>query len=260
MIYNYHTHTFRCKHADGLEEEYVIRAIENGIKFMGFADHIPLKFEDGFESKYRIPEQEVFQYANEVNRLKEKYKDKIEIKLGFESEYYPELFSKMLEKAISWGAEYLILGQHFYTPEHPNTRTHHTYRCNIDDYESLDRYAKSIVQAIKTKKFSYVCHPDIISVLKDEKRYKDAMRKICLASKEYDIPIEINFLGIRENRIYPNEWCWEVAGEIGCPVTFGFDAHDVKSAFDKESLVKAKALVKKYNLNYIGKPKLLPLK
>ena len=86
------------------------------------------------------------------------------------------------------------------------------------------------------------------------------MQKICLASKEYNIPIEINFLGIRDKRIYPNEWLWEVASKIQCPVTFGFDAHDVHSAFDGESLVKAKGLVKKYNLNYIGKPKLLPLK
>ena len=32
MIANYHTHTWRCRHADGTEREYVERAIEGGLK------------------------------------------------------------------------------------------------------------------------------------------------------------------------------------------------------------------------------------
>ena len=31
MIANYHTHTWRCRHADGTEREYVETAIEAGI-------------------------------------------------------------------------------------------------------------------------------------------------------------------------------------------------------------------------------------
>jgi len=34
--------------------------------------------------------------------------------------------------------------------------------------------------------------------------FKTEMRKICVASKEYNIPLEMNFLGIRDNRCYPN--------------------------------------------------------
>lgn len=36
MIANYHTHTWRCRHADGTEREYVERAIEGGLKILGF--------------------------------------------------------------------------------------------------------------------------------------------------------------------------------------------------------------------------------
>ena len=36
MIANYHTHTWRCRHADGTEREYVERAIEGGLKFSVF--------------------------------------------------------------------------------------------------------------------------------------------------------------------------------------------------------------------------------
>lgn len=37
MIANYHTHTWRCRHADGTEREYVERAIEGGLKILGFS-------------------------------------------------------------------------------------------------------------------------------------------------------------------------------------------------------------------------------
>lgn len=41
MKANYHTHTFRCKHADGEDKEYVEAAIKAGIKTLGFSDHCP---------------------------------------------------------------------------------------------------------------------------------------------------------------------------------------------------------------------------
>ena len=33
---NYHTHTYRCGHAIGTDEEYVLAAIEKGFKENGF--------------------------------------------------------------------------------------------------------------------------------------------------------------------------------------------------------------------------------
>ena len=38
---NYHTHTKRCGHAIGEDEEYVINAIEAGLTDLGFSDHCP---------------------------------------------------------------------------------------------------------------------------------------------------------------------------------------------------------------------------
>ena len=43
MNYNYHTHTFRCNHANGTPEEYIQRAIENGINYIGMPKLILLK-------------------------------------------------------------------------------------------------------------------------------------------------------------------------------------------------------------------------
>ena len=137
MEYNYHTHTYRCGHAEGTAEEYVQTAIKNGIKHMGFSDHIPLRFSDGVESSYRVPACEGESYCEEIRALGKKYKDKIDIKVGFESEYYPELFDEMLENAVKWGAEYLILGQHYIFPENEGAR--HTVK-ESDSEKELEAY------------------------------------------------------------------------------------------------------------------------
>ena len=256
MIYNYHAHTYHCRHATGTLEEYVIRAIENGIKYMGFSDHIPLRFKDGIESSYRVPTNEGEAYCLDVKALAEKYKNKIEIKLGFEMEYYPELFEQMLESAKEYGAEYLILGQHYLVPE--NTIDTHTIR-PTDDVAALEKYVKLVISAMNERVFTYVAHPDIINFTGDADVYKECMREICRESAKLNVPLELNLLGIRELRNYPKELFWQIAGEEGSPVTFGMDAHRAVDAYDGVSIVKAKALVEKYGLNYIGKPTLVVL-
>ena len=47
-------------------------------------------------------------HVQEISLLREKYKNNIEIKIGFEMEYYCDFFDKMLSDAIDFGAEYLI--------------------------------------------------------------------------------------------------------------------------------------------------------
>lgn len=258
MNYNYHTHTYYCRHALGTPEEYVKRAIERGIKYMGFSEHIPLKFSDGTQSAYRIAEEDVENYINEINYLKEKYKDQIEIKIGFESEYYPKYFKKMMKNAISAGAEYLILGVHFTMPENEYGSSHTVVP--TDSEEKLKDYVKNVISAISTGKFTYIAHPDVINFTGDNELLKKEFTKLCKAAKRYNTPLEINFLGIYDNRNYPNPIFWEAAGKVGAPVTFGMDAHDALRAYDGESLIKAEEMVKRYKLNYIGKPDIKKLK
>ena len=47
-----------------------------------------------------------------------------------------------------------------------------------------------------------------------------------------------------------------MAGEEGCKVVFGFDAHDVDAAYDGESLKRAEKLVEKYNLDLVEYPEI----
>ena len=88
MKCNFHTHTARCNHAVGLDEEYVLSAIEAGFDEIGFSDHTPWPFESGYVSPMRMRADELEEYVLSVNRLREKYKDKIKIHLGLECEYF----------------------------------------------------------------------------------------------------------------------------------------------------------------------------
>ena len=120
MNYNYHAHTWRCGHATGTEEEYIQYAIAHGVKYMGFSDHAPFVFPDGTQSSYRVQREEAPGYISLLRELREKYKDQLDMKIGFEMEYYPAYFDAMLQNVRDLGAEYLILGQHFIYNEHPD--------------------------------------------------------------------------------------------------------------------------------------------
>lgn len=257
MNYNFHTHTYRCRHASGTEEEYVLRAIEGGIRYMGFSDHAPLQFSDGFESTFRVPVEQVQDYFDTIGALRDKYRDQIDIRIGFEMEYYPTMFEDMLRFVKDCGAEYLILGEHFCIPEHPGPVVHNQF--DHSDPESLENYVNTVIDAMKTGVFTYIAHPDLFRFSGDEVLYDQHMRRLCRAAITYNTPLEINFLGIRETRYYPHDEFWVIAGQEKAPVTFGCDAHDVPSAYDGESYQKALAMVKKFDLNYIGKPELILL-
>ena len=254
MDYNYHTHTYRCHHASGTPEEYIQRAIASGIKYMGFSEHIPLAISGVEQSHYRMYIEDVEEYVKEISYLRDKYADKINIKIGFESEYYPEYFDIMLSMAKDVGADYMILGQHFDMPEILPEASYVVKPS--DSLQRLERYTDRVIGGIRSGMFTYVCHPDIMNFSGDDEIYKKYVREICLASKEYCVPLEINFLGIRKAKNYPRELFWQVAGEVGSPVVFGFDAHTPDDAYDDISLTVAKNLVRKYNLNYIGRPKI----
>ena len=113
MKANYHSHTWRCNHAEGTEREMVERAIANGIQILGFSDHGPQIFPGDYYSNFRMRPEQLEDYVNQVLALREEYKDKIQIYVGLEMEYYPNLFKDVLPLLQSSGVEYMLMGQHF---------------------------------------------------------------------------------------------------------------------------------------------------
>jgi len=95
-----HNHTTRCNHAEGTVNEYIERAIELGINIYGFSEHAPMDFDE----KYRLPFCDMDAYTNEILEAKEKYKNDIEILLGYEVDYLP---GHMNERVLNAKVDYL---------------------------------------------------------------------------------------------------------------------------------------------------------
>ena len=114
MIANYHSHTTRCFHAVGTETEYLDAAVKRGLKIFGFSDHAPQWYPEGHSSRIRMATDQLEEYCQCIRHLQTQYKGKLEIPLGLEVEYYPDLFDALHDHAQAAGVEYLLLGQHLF--------------------------------------------------------------------------------------------------------------------------------------------------
>ena len=114
MDFNYHTHTKRCKHAQGEDREYVEQAIQSGLKILGFSDHAPYRFQDpDYCSGHRMRTEQLQEYAESVRALQKEYANDIRILLGFELEYYPNLHAQEMAFLKTENPDYVIMGQHY---------------------------------------------------------------------------------------------------------------------------------------------------
>lgn len=227
MKYNYHTHTARCMHAVGTDEQYVIAAIAAGFDEIGFSDHCPWNFPD-YVSTMRMHENQLDEYVASIRALREKYKEKISIKIGFECEFYQPLMPWLEKKVRENKLDYLILGHHFNYPEHTSP-----YYGFTSDPKEVMNYANEIEKAVKTGLFSYIAHPDLFMreyPVFDETCEK-ASRKIIQAAIDCDIALEYNLLGLRNQfafstQSYPYRGFWELVSEMGAKAVIGLDVHD----------------------------------
>ena len=252
MYANYHTHTTRCNHARGSEREYIETAIERGVKVLGFSDHVPYPFPNGHESGFRVPRALLEDYVVTIENLKKEYADQIEIHLGFEAEYYPKYHALLLEYLQPYPYEYLIMGQHFIANEIDEP----IYCGGKVGADVPWRYARQVIEGLKTGDFTYFAHPDLPSNTERGQDYLDAMEYICRQALALDIPLELNFLGLHDRRVYPCHDFWEIAGRVGNKVIFGCDAHDPWAVADPATIESAEAWVRQHGLQVIDRVRL----
>lgn len=234
MLHNYHTHTPRCGHAVGTEEEYVRCAIDAGLKTLGFSDHTPYPFPHGYTSTFRMGIAELPDYVHAVHAVQKQFAGQIDIRLGVEAEFYPHYFADLLSLLRDNGVEYMILGQHMVGNE-----IGEHYLGSPADATVLKRYCDQCIDAMHTGLFSYFAHPDLVHFIGDPQTYRDQMRRICRAAKACGLSLEYNLLGLQGNRHYPNPIFWELAAEENCSVILGRDAHAPHHLLDTATEEKA---------------------
>ncbi len=252
MLANYHTHTSRCRHACGKDEDYILNAIAGNLKVLGFSDHAPYIYPDGYISGYKMLPNEGSEYVSSISALREKYRGKIDIKIGLEAEYYPSLWENTLKYWKSLGGiEYLILGQHFTCEEYPRGSAYHSFD-GFCEKAPVTEYVNTVTEAIKTGCFTYIAHPDLINYTgTDIDFYRNEMSKMLKEVIRADIPLELNILGLSDGRSYPTAAFWELASKFSPRVILGSDAHSPNHVAAKSNELKALRFADKYKLNLI---------
>lgn len=246
MIANYHTHTVRCHHASGTEREYIEYAVARGLRILGFADHSPMPFPNGYHSSFRMGTEEVPDYVTTLLALRDEYRDRIDIRIGFEAEYYPAVFPDLLALLAPYPIDYLILGQHFLGNE--QGEMHYGDPASMTDPARLTRYTDQVIAGMQTGAFSYVAHPDVFIFHGDKTFYQTEAERLCRAAKALAVPLEVNMLGLCDHRFYPCPLFWEVATAVGNDVVLGCDAHSPARVADPAELEQAYAFLDRYQL------------
>ncbi len=239
LVNNFHTHTYRCLHAYGTEEDYVLEAIDKGLGCLGFSDHAPFPDKDyGYRMKY----EELDSYISAIDILKEKYGDKIKLYKGLEIEYHPRYSDYYRSLLNDRGLDYLALGEHQYTigGEIKNI----FFAESTADYTD---YAKAVCMAIETGLFAYVAHPDIMFINNHEwdDRCDEACDMIIECASKHDTILEYNANGYRRNKQlfadgirypYPHERFWKKAKDAHIKVIVGSDCHSPDQICDEYML------------------------
>jgi histidinol-phosphatase (PHP family) len=179
-----HNHTPLCNHATGSPEEFIKKAIEKNIKIYGFADHAPMEF----DKKYRMNFEDMQNYENEINFLKEKYKDKIKILVGYEVDFTPYVDKRVLERDV----DYLIGSVHFLDNwgfDNPEFIKEWKNR-DVDDI--YKEYFTKVEEMADAKIFNIVGHLDLIKVFgyKPKQNIKDIAKNAIKAIKKANMAIE----------------------------------------------------------------------
>ena len=168
MKANYHTHTTRCQHAFGEDREYVEEAIRAGLRILGFSDHCPWIYKSDYVSNIRMTPQETDGYFSSLEKLRREYEKDIDIFIGFESEYLPELMEKQDAFLKDYPVDYMILGQHFLDSE-----SDFNYSGRMaDDEDRLIRYVDLCIEGARSGRYLYLAHPDLIYYTGSDKIYQ----------------------------------------------------------------------------------------
>jgi len=186
MLANFHTHsTF----SDGKNtpEELIKYAIEKGFCSLGFSDH-------GFvEHDQRYCMQDTKGYIAEIKRLKEKYKDKIQIYLGAEEDASDPVQREDFEYIIS-SLHYVPFQGKFYVLD-----SNYTYFSTCaelfqgDDFALAKAYYEFFCEYLIKRKPDVIGHFDLVTKFdeKEQERYLHDERYWKLAEESVEKVLKI---------------------------------------------------------------------
>jgi histidinol-phosphatase (PHP family) len=227
VLVDYHTHTPLCRHAVGAPEAYVRRAIERGIGEIGFSDHTPMP--SWYDPAFRMAADEFPRYLEMVRDVQARFGDRIPIRLGLESDYFPGTESFVREMNARAPFDYVIGSVHYLGDwGFDNPEFKHRYD-GRDITQVYREYFEMVKGAARSGLFDILGHPDVIKKFGHRPPGSiDAMLEEALEEvRRAGMALDINTSGLRNpcKEVYPSRRFLEIAHALGIPVTLGSDAH-----------------------------------
>lgn len=228
-MHDYHIHTH---YSDGASDfkDYIERAIELGFEEIGFSEHFVL-FPPGVEASFSMKIKEIPHYIEELTELRKRYANKIRIKIGVEVDYIPETIDQTLKILDQYPFDYYIVGVHCVDGDFVDTIdfAKKLEKMTETDLERLYiKYFSLVFQALETKRFDILAHPDIVKRLNyrpktDLTQYYEQLFDII---KRTGTVMEISTAGLFHpvKEIYPDPNMLQLSDK-GVPIIVNSDSH-----------------------------------
>jgi histidinol-phosphatase (PHP family) len=233
-------------------EEYVRSSIEKGLRRIIFLEH----YEAGvsyFESTW-LSDNDFRFYHEEGVRLKEKYRDAIDVGIGVEVGYNPSAVSETKEFLGRFQWDRIGISYHYFEIDGRHYNVVSRRQHNIDAFTSygidrvMDGYFTGLLSAICELPGDVICHIDAAlrhhPALSFRKRHWQQVDLLLGAMKEKGMALEVNTSGYRlRDQPFPTPAIILEALRCGIPLVAGSDAHhpdEVGRCFDRlgQDLIK----------------------
>lgn len=239
FISNWHSHTFRCKHATGDAADYCETAVKAGLQAIGIMDHSPTR--DNRWCGVRFEFSGIPDYTAAIDRAAAAY-PQLKVFKGLECEWVPAFGRDYYETELRGknGIEFIGGAPHsFYLSAEDDTHWYNSFLRSptVDQKAWTVNYTKYVVDMISTGLFDFIAHPDLIGCFctswTDE--CTAAAKAIAQAARDARIPLEINTSGFRKPAVtdddgtvrsqYPWIPFWQIAAVEGATAVINTDAH-----------------------------------
>ncbi len=155
LLYDSHMHTPLCKHSRGEPEEFAAVAEKRNLKGIIITCHNPGPTPD-FSARVRMTMAQFDDYVAMVERARQAWAGRIDVRLGLECDYMPGL-EPFLEKLLTRADFNHVLGS-----LHPMLDYYKDAYMNGDDFAFQQLYFEHLAQSAETGLFDTLSHPDLV--------------------------------------------------------------------------------------------------
>lgn len=243
FLSNLHTHTLYCD-GNNSAKDYIERAIELGFVSIGFSGHSYISGELG--EGWCMSEKGTLEYIKELKILKEKYKEKIEVYIGLETDYYSG-YKKDIKNKLSLdytlGSVHLIkndtTGEYYSIDSSPEI-TEEGIKAFGGVKNYIKKYYETLLKMVEEQEPDIIGHIDLVKKFNSENRYfdeteewyvklvDDTLDKI----KNSNSIIEVNTGAMSRGWTdfpYPSKFILKLILKKNIPITLNSDVHSVEN-------------------------------